>query len=287
MTTDITHKKFNEGKFLLYDATNMPYPENKHFTHFALTDALIIYAGKHNQPILHFWQTPPLAILGMMDTKIGHFQKALPVFDHHQHDYMLRNSGGLGIISDPGVLNVSLIYPSKNNQLSIDEGYNFMLDFMRETFYPHYLREINPGEISESYCFGDYDLSIDGRKIAGIAQRRIQDGVAIMMYVSVNGDQEKRAKLMRDFYEVGRDGSEPEGRYPDVNPAVMTTLADVYEEELSVAQVKEWMLGHFSLEDGLYKEEIDQDYQVALKKMNRRNMRFFGEDFVKDSVKEG
>lgn len=286
MTTDITHKKFNEGKFLLYDATNMPYPENNHATHFALTDALITYAGKHNQPILHFWQTPPLAILGMMDTKIGHFQKALPVFDQHQHDYILRNSGGLGIISDPGVLNVSLIYPNKNNQLSIDEGYNFMLDFVRETFYPHFLREINPGEISESYCFGDYDLSIDGRKIAGIAQRRIQDGVAIMMYVSVNGDQEKRAKLMRDFYEVGRDGSEPEGRYPDMNLAVMTTLADAYEEDLSVAQVKEWMLGHFSLADGLYNEEIDQDYQVALKKMHRRNVRFFGEDFVKDSVKE-
>ncbi len=58
-------------------------------------------------------------------------------------------------------------------------------------------------EIADSYCPGTYDLSIDGKKIAGTAQRRIKDGVAVMMYLSINGDQPARGSLVRRFYQAG------------------------------------------------------------------------------------
>src|SRR5699024_11856009 len=130
MNTEKIRKKFNEGSFKVFDSESTPYKKDKAFAHFALTDALITFAGTNDQPILHFWQTPPLVILGMMDTKITHFNEALSVIEDSDHDYIIRNSGGLAVIGDPGVLNVSLIYSSKTNRIAIDTGYQFMLDFI-------------------------------------------------------------------------------------------------------------------------------------------------------------
>src|SRR5699024_12856989 len=130
----------------------------------------------------------------------------LPVFYKYHHQVMVRNSGGLAVVSDPGVLNVSLIYPSKEERLTIDMGYEYMLDFIRETFYPIYPYEIKSYEITNSYCFGDYELSIEGRKIEGVALRRIKDGVTIMLYISVIGDQTKRAETLIDIAYIDLDG---------------------------------------------------------------------------------
>lgn len=281
--TNITNENtFNSGLFTLYDSSSMPYDRHQHMSHFALTDALITHAGKTNTPSIHFWQTSPLAILGMMDTQVGHFEKGLGVLAAHDHEVVVRNSGGLGVVSDPGVLNVSLIYPSGNERLAIATGYDFMLDFIRQTFYPDFPQEIEAYEVTNSYCFGDFDLSIEGRKIAGISQRRIQNGVAIMLYISVNGDQQARAEMLREFYTAGLDGSEPAGRYPDIHPEVMTTLEEAYGTSFTVAEVKERMLRHFDWVFGEYTTEIDTHFDVALEKMTRRNTRVFGEGFLKD-----
>lgn len=274
--------KFNAGSFLLYDSQTMPKSHYKHLSHFALTDALINYSGKYKQPIIHFWQSSPLVILGMMDTRIGRFQEGLEIFEGYEHDYIVRNSGGLAIVSDPGVLNVSLIY---EQTLTINQAYEFMLNFVRETFYPHFpKKEIKAFEIKNSYCFGDYDLSIDGQKVAGISQRRIQNGVAIMIYISVNGNQNKRAEILKDFYDIGLDGSEPTGRYPKVKPEVMTTLEEAYQTDLSIEQVKKWMLSHFDWSKGSYSSEIMDNFDVALDKMYQRNKRFLSEDYIKNKL---
>lgn len=278
MTRKNEQVKFNDGFFSVYDSETMPYKTHQHMTHFALTDALIAHAGENKQPLLHFWQTSPLAILGMMDTKIGHFEKGLEALNQYNHDVVIRNSGGLGVVSDPGILNVSLIYPTGEERLSIDQGYQFMLDFIRDTF-SDFPETIEAFEITNSYCFGDYDLSIDGRKIAGISQRRIKDGVAIMIYISVNGNQDQRALMLREFYEKGRDGSEPAGRYPDILPEVMTTLEEAYQTKISVQDVKQRMLQHFEWQDGEYTEEIDAYFEEGLEKMTRRNARVFGDRF--------
>lgn len=277
MDTRKTQFQYNEGQFARYDSETMPFSKDNHSSHFAVTDAFITHAGETGQPMIHFWQTSPLVILGMMDTKLGHFDKAYPLFKQYNHDTIVRNSGGLGVISDPGVLNVSLIYPSKERRLSIDEAYDFMLQFIRDTFYPHFTeKEILAYEIKNSYCFGDYDLSIDGQKIAGIAQRRIKNGLAVMLYISVNGDQKKRAEMMREFYEIGLDGSEPAGRYPEIKSNVMTTLEDAYDISLSVEQVKQMMLDQFDWVEGEYPDRLEDYYEVGLAKMHRRNTRVFG-----------
>lgn len=283
---DTNNLSFNKGSFLLFDSETMPKHFDTELAHFALTDALISYAGKNDQAIIHFWQSSPLAILGMMDTKIGHFEQALEVFENSKHEYLIRNSGGLAIISDPGVLNVSLIYPSSADQrVSIDEAYDRMLHFVQETFYPYFpKKEIEAFEIKHSYCFGDYDLSIDGRKIAGISQRRIQEGVAVMIYISINGDQQERAELLKKFYTIGLDGTEPDGRYPDIKPEVMASLEEVYQTELKVDEVKDKMLHHFHWMKGEYLPDLMADFEIALDKMYKRNEKFLGENHIKNNL---
>lgn len=279
---ETNQKKFNSESFYVFDSTTMPFQKYGHYSHFALTDALIRYSAKYQQPILHFWQTTPLIILGMMDTKIGHFKEVVQIFENYHHDYVIRNSGGLAVVSDPGVLNVSLIYPSaKNNRLTIDQAYEFMLDFIRQTFYqdfPEY--EIEAYEIKHSYCFGDYDVSINGQKIAGISQRRIQGGVAIMLYISVNGDQTKRAEILKEFYAVGLDGAEPENRYPLIKSEVMTTLEKAFRTTLTVEDVKRMMLSHLDWSSGKYHADIHHAFHDAFEKISKRNRRFLGKDFI-------
>lgn len=275
------NKPYQFGKFALYDSTTMPYKEHQHLSHFAITDAFITYAGETKQPIIHFWQTSPLVILGMMDTKVGHFKKALEVIKDYEHDYIIRNSGGLGVISDPGVLNISLIYPTSEERLSIDQAYEMMLRFVQDALYPLFPgKKIEAYEITNSYCFGDYDLSIDRKKIAGISQRRIQNGIAVMIYISVSGDQKCRAQIMKDFYKEGLDGSEPSGRYPHILPEVMTTLEEAYGTAITIEEVKVWLLKQLDWFQGNYNESIDNYFKEGLEKMYRRNERFLGEYFL-------
>lgn len=275
MTSLKTTDYIAQQSFLQYDAESMPF-KNQTISHFALADVLLAHAGKHQEPIIHFWPTSNLIILGMMDTKLPYFSKALDVLKATGTDYIVRNSGGLAVVGDEGVLNFSIILPEQDNQrISIDEGYSIML-LLIHLALQSYGKTIEAYEIEDSYCPGDFDLSIDGQKFAGIAQRRIKNGVAVMIYISVNGDQTKRAELIRDFYRVGLQNETVKWDYPDIDPQVMATLEDLLGVNLTVHEMKEHILTALShlnstVSIGDYSPEMMEDYQKAVQKMIRRN----------------
>lgn len=79
---------------------------------------------------------------------------------------VVRNSGGLGIVSDEGILNISLIFPqNKDKKITIDEGYEKMTALTRAAF-PE-TQAIEAFEIPDSYCPGTFDLSIRGKNSQG------------------------------------------------------------------------------------------------------------------------
>ena len=275
MTSLKTTDYIARQSFLQYDAESMPF-KNQTISHFALADVLLARAGKHQEPIIHFWPTSNLIILGMMDTKLPYFSKALDVLKDAGTNYIVRNSGGLAVVGDDGILNFSIILPEKDNQrIPIDEGYSIMLLLIHLALQP-YGKTIEAYEIEDSYCPGDFDLSIGGQKFAGIAQRRIKNGIAIMIYISVNGDQTKRAELIRDFYRVGLQNETVKWDYPDIDPQVMATLEDLLGVNLTVHEMKEHILTALSqlnstVSIGDYSPEMMEDYQKAVQKMIRRN----------------
>lgn len=126
---------------------------------FALTDVLTETAGKTNSSLFHFWQFEQTFILGMKDTRVDHLKAGVKVLKENHYDLVIRNAGGLGVISDKGILNISWIFPKGNT--SIDQGYERMLTLIQNAF-PELT--IQAYEISHSYCPGKFDLSVDGKK---------------------------------------------------------------------------------------------------------------------------
>src|SRR5699024_913 len=152
----------------------------------ALTDALLTHAGKTGEAGIHFWYSNrPTVILGMLDTELAHFEQALDVLNHNHYDTVVRHSGGLAVPSDEQTLNFSFLMKSpKEKRISIEAGYRFAHLLLQEAVgtEEHPLLAM---EVPDSYCPGEYDLSINGKKIAGLAQRRAKDGLAVMGYISV------------------------------------------------------------------------------------------------------
>lgn len=205
---------------------------------FALTDVLTEFAGIYQQPILHFWQLDNTFILGMKDSRIKNLDLGLQKILQQNYQPILRNSGGLGVIADAGVLNVSLILPSANDEtISIDFGYEEMFTLIQQVYGKE--SPIEAKEIPDSYCPGKYDLSIQNKKFAGIAQRRIKKGVAVMLYLSVKGNQEARGNLVKEFYTAALQEDFGSEGYPPVHPQSMANLGDLLKEDVTPEQIKE------------------------------------------------
>ncbi|RPA60439.1 lipoate--protein ligase [Aerococcus agrisoli] len=196
---------------------------------FAVDDAILnaINRGQFDAPLaLHFWPTSPTVILGGMDTRLPD----LPAAVKHLHDNtgivpVVRPAGGLAVVSDPNVVNFTLLLDTKHKRLAIDDAYQLIVDLMQEAMDAHNI-QLEVGEIETSYCPGKFDVSIRGKKIAGIAQRRIGHAVGIYVYISITGDQANRGQVVRDMYAAGRADLDDKDRYPQVDPDIMRNLSD-------------------------------------------------------------
>lgn len=271
---------YSKQTVLLLDQKILAADEN--LVPFALTDTLVTYAEKFQQPILHFWQLDQTMILGMKDTRVPFLLDGLSSLKSNNYHAVVRNSGGLGVIADTGTLNVSLILPQpSDHKFTIDEGYILMWNWIRAAFEKTG-KKIEAYEITTSYCPGTFDLSINGKKFAGIAQRRVRNGLAVMAYLSINGNQQARGETVRDFYRAGLNDGFGMNGYPAVEPAVMENLATLLDSPLTIEGTKEKLLTAFKEETQLPLEEralpswlalpeIQQDYQKQLQKMVQRN----------------
>ncbi|GMA46755.1 lipoate--protein ligase family protein [Tetragenococcus muriaticus] len=240
---------------------------------FALTDILTETAGKHKKALLHFWQFEQSFILGMKDTRVNHLSKGVKTIKNNGYQPVIRNAGGLGVISDEGILNISWIFPKE--QVSIDQSYQKMLDLIQKAF-PELT--IKAYEIQHSYCPGKFDLSVEGKKVAGIAQRRVKEGIAVMMYLSVFGDQQQRSEIVRAFYQESLGTDYGKNGYPDVWPSTMTTLSDALHQPLTIQETKKRFLQVLDIDETAQnalnwikeKEQMAQ-FQKKMDSMQQRN----------------
>lgn len=226
--------------FRLLDQTNSVSFEERPYTaltSFAIDDALALsVSNRLSPPILRTWVHPKTVVLGIPDTRLPHIADGVRFLANKGYNVIVRNSGGLAVALDEGVLNISLILPNIRH-LSIDEGYEAMYHFVKHML-SDVTSEIKAYEIVGSYCPGDYDLSIDGIKFAGISQRRVRDGAAIQIYLDVEGNSQERASLIRTFYDRSIQGEETRFTYPHVNPEVMGSISALTKQSLSVSHMK-------------------------------------------------
>jgi octanoyl-[GcvH]:protein N-octanoyltransferase len=97
--------------------------------------------------------------------------------------------------------------------------------------------EIETHEIERSYCPGKFDLSINGKKFAGISQRRVRGGIAVQVYLCVEGSGAERAQMMKTFYDRAKQGQDTKFTYPNIEPNCMASLATLLDREITVQDV--------------------------------------------------
>lgn len=174
---------------------------------FALDELLCRRTGRGGPPICHIWRHPQSFILGAQDSRLPYAREAMDWLASCGWPTAVRNSGGAAVPLDGGVVNLSLILPNASLQHS-----GYLNDFERmykliAKALQHTGRIVEKGLVAGAYCPGDYDLSIDGVKFCGIAQRRQAKATVIQAFIVAEGSGSARARFVRSFYDraSGRD----------------------------------------------------------------------------------
>ncbi|WP_347548354.1 lipoate--protein ligase family protein [Pseudalkalibacillus hwajinpoensis] len=204
---------------------------------FAMDDTLCNSAGSgESPPIMRSWVHHDTIVLGIQDTRLPSFEKGVHYLKELGYRVIVRNSGGLAVVLDAGVLNLSLVFSEKQQRIDIDTGYEAMVDFVQDILSPYHVT-IEDREIVGSYCPGRYDLSINGRKFAGISQRRLRGGVAVQVYLCVDGSGSGRAGVIQEFYRRALNGEPTKFTYPEIMPKTMASLSELVGKELTVSDL--------------------------------------------------
>ncbi len=202
---------------------------------FAADDTLCeLVGGQKTAPTVRTWVHDDTVVLGIQDHRLPHIDSALPVLERHGYTAIIRNSGGLAVVLDSGVLNISVVLSEKEGAIDIPQGYDIMVELV-EALFPE--AAIEAYEIVGSYCPGSYDLSIGGKKFAGISQRRIRRGIAVQVYLCIEGSGAERAEIIREFYEAGIQGEQTKFSYPVIQPEVMASLSELLGRTITVPEV--------------------------------------------------
>lgn len=187
-------------------------------------------------PTARSWVHRDTIVLGIQDTKLPFLDEGMEYLMSQGYHVIVRNSGGLAVVLDEGVINLTLVFPENEKSIDINRGYDAMWVLIKEMF-SDFNKEIVAKEIIGSYCPGSYDLSIGDRKFAGISQRRLRNGVAVQVYLCVNKSGSARAEVIKRFYEISLKKEETKFHYPSIKPSVMASLSELLEADVSVQDV--------------------------------------------------
>ncbi|MGW8118548.1 lipoate--protein ligase family protein [Staphylococcus xylosus] len=269
---DLASKYFNAADWRYIDHSSGLAPMQS----FAFDDTFSESVGKDlSCSVVRTWVHQHTVILGIHDSRLPYLQDGIRYLTEERgYNAIVRNSGGLGVVLDQGVLNISLIFKGKHD-ITIDEAFSVMYLLIAKMFEDEDV-EIATHEITRSYCPGKFDLSINGRKFAGISQRRVRGGIAVQIYLCVEGDGSERAEMMQSFYERALKGEETKFTYPNIEPSCMASLETLLNKKITVQDVMFQLLyaikdlgGRLNMEP--ITDEEWQLYEGYFEKMIERN----------------
>jgi octanoyl-[GcvH]:protein N-octanoyltransferase len=251
---------------------------------FAMDDTLCTSVGNStSNATCRTWVHHNTIVLGIQDTKLPFLEDGVTFLQEQGYQVIVRNSGGLAVVLDEGVLNVSLILPEAEKSIDIDAGYDAMWQLIQDMFADFNIT-IEAKEIVGSYCPGSYDLSINDKKFAGISQRRIRKGIAVQIYLCVDRNGAERASLIQQFYEKALQGTDTKFVYPTIIPETMASLCELTGATLTVSDVMlRLMKTLYAYSNSLQPESLHNDertlYEHHLKRMIDRNEKALGSLF--------
>lgn len=173
------------------------------------------------QPRAHLWQAPQCLIVTRKDTRLPRYQAACEQLAAEGWPVHVRDSGGTAVPHGAGILNLSLMLPRTTTDLA---HYYRLLGAPLLALLGEYGLEGSYDFVPGSFCDGQYNLVIGGRKVTGTAQRwlapgRDHDGAVLAQaMLLVAGDVDEGTRMASRFYELA-------GGELRFLPATSTTIA--------------------------------------------------------------
>ncbi len=126
------------------------------------------------------WEGPRAVVASRADARLPGFAEARRHLAAAGWPVAVRESGGAAVPHAPGILHLSLAFrPPEGAPTTLEAAYALLLDPFIRLLGGFGLRA-RVGEVPRSFCDGRFNLVLDGRKIAGTAQRwRARPGAAI------------------------------------------------------------------------------------------------------------
>ncbi|MFM1650908.1 lipoate--protein ligase family protein [Brevibacillus sp. B_LB10_24] len=206
----------------------------------AFDEALANSLGKPGAlPIIHLWIYDRALYLGRRDARLPYLSQGLKFAAERGFGCVLRSSGGACVPLDAGVLNVAILLP--DTRISIDDFFRLSAAIIStglESYGP-----VEIGEVAGSYCAGDYDFAISGKKLGGMAQRRTRHGSILQLCINVEGSGLERGELMDNFYrEAGLAEMLQNKPIPWIDPATIGSLSELTGRSVTLSEAKEHLL---------------------------------------------
>ncbi|EKP0259508.1 protein ligase [Aeromonas sobria] len=161
--------------------------------------------ARDSQPRAHLWQAPQCLIVTRKDTRLPHYAAACKQLAAEGWPVHVRDSGGTAVPHGAGILNLSLLLPRTTTDLA---HYYRLLGAPLLTLLAEYGLAGSYDFVPGSFCDGQYNLVIGGRKITGTAQRWLAPGqdhqgaVLAQAMLLVAGDVDEGTKMASRFYEL-------------------------------------------------------------------------------------
>jgi hypothetical protein len=158
----------------------------------------------NRQRLLLLWRAPRALVVGHSDTRLPHFSDAVDRLLAEGWPVLIRRSGGSACPVSRGTLQVALAR-ALLAETTIDAAYIEMANMIRAVLGSYGL-EAATGKTANSFCAGRYDISVEGRKVAGLSQhwrqRQGQVTVTTAATVIVEDAPGEIARIVNLFYRV-------------------------------------------------------------------------------------
>jgi hypothetical protein len=159
--------------------------------------------GSDDERHLLVWRAPRALIVGRRDSRLPNFCIAVDQLRDEGWPVLIRRSGGTACPVSRGTLQIALariVIP----KITIESAYMELAGFISAVLKSYGL-EAEIGEKPNAFCPGRYDISVNGRKIAGLSQhwRRCNGHVTATTAASliVDHDREELAHIVNLFYQ--------------------------------------------------------------------------------------
>ncbi|WP_323941710.1 lipoyl protein ligase domain-containing protein [Aeromonas hydrophila] len=173
------------------------------------------------QPRAHLWQAPQCLIVTRKDIRLPRYQAACEQLAVEGWPVHVRDSGGTAVPHGAGILNLSLMLPRTTTDLA---HYYRLLGAPLLALLGEYGLAGSYDFVPGSFCDGQYNLVIGGRKVTGTAQRWLAPGqdhqgaVLAQAMLLVAGNVDEGTRMASRFYELA-------GGELRFLPATSTTIA--------------------------------------------------------------